>query len=222
MSPDILRGYSFSRPAARYRDHATGRFVARTRITTLLEQQVDSATRRMGDIVQGLANGEIAPGTAQLLLRDEVRRLSLSNTALGKGGFDRLTAQDYGRVGRQLRDTYQRTASLVRDVQSGRVSLSQALNRVEGYALDARRHFFAAERETLRASGRRYEERRTLHARESCRSCIGYAAMGWVPAFTLPLPGEGNTECRSYCRCTIERREVVEEVQAAFLERSFA
>jgi hypothetical protein len=219
MSPDILRGYSFSRPAARYRDHATGRFVARSRIVTLLEQHVDSAERRMSSIVQGLAAGEIAPGTAQMMMRDEV---SLSNSALGKGGFDRLTPQDYGRVGRQLRDTYQRTANLVRDVQSGRVSLSQALNRIEGYALDARRQFFAAEREAVRESGRRHEERRTLHARESCVDCVGYARLGWQPFDTLPLPGQGGTKCGSFCRCTIERREVTEQVQERLQERVFA
>lgn len=221
MSPDILRGYSFSRQAARYRDHNTGRFVARSRIVNLLEQQVDSAEQRLSNIVQALANKEIAPGTAQLLMRDEVRRLSLSNSALGRGGFDRLTAQDYGRVGRQLRDTYQRTANLVNDVQSGRVTLPQALNRISGYTLEARRQFFAAEREAVRESGRQFEERRTLHARESCVSCVDYARMGWQPAGTLPLPGQ-NSKCGSFCRCTIERREVTEQVQDTLRERIFA
>jgi hypothetical protein len=215
--PDVLPGFSFDTRASRYRNLSTGRFVPRDRgpnaITRLLEQSVNSAEQRMGNIVQGLAAGEIAPGPAQLMLRDEVRRLSLQNAALGKGGFDRLTAQDYGRVGRQLRDTYQRTANLVRDVQAGTVTLPQAMNRIEGYALDARRQFFIAERDAARASGRQFEERRTLHARESCIDCVGYARMGWQPADTLPLPGEGGTRCGSYCRCTIERREVVEEVR---------
>lgn len=214
--PDVLPGFTFDTRASRYRNLSNGRFVPRDRgpnaITRLLENHVNSAEQRMGNIVQGLAQGEIAPGPAQLMMRDEVRRLSLQNSALGKGGFDRLTAQDYGRVGRQLRDTYQRTANLVRDVQAGTVTLPQAMNRIEGYALDARRQFFAAERAALQQTTRQFEERRILHARESCIDCVGYARMGWQPAGTLPLPGE-QSRCNSYCRCTIERREVVEEVR---------
>lgn len=216
--PDILRGYTFSRSASRYRDTQTGRFVARSRIVDLLEQQVNRAEERLSNIVQGLANGELAPGYAQTLMRDEVRRLALQNAALGAGGWDYLDFQDYGRLGRQLRDTYQRVTRLMEDVQDERATLPQALNRVAGHVLSARFLFFATEREALRRSDRRFEERRVLHARESCGDCINYARMGWQPAGTLPLPGEG-AKCGAYCRCSIERREVREETQPLRAER---
>lgn len=209
---DILRGYTYSRSVGRYRDTATGRFVGRARILTLLESQVDRAEARLANIVQGLANGELAPGYAQTMMRDELRRLNLQNAALGKGGMDRLTAQDYGRVGRQLRDSYQRMTNLVRDVQSGQANLSQAMNRLSGYVLEARHQFFAAEREAARQTDRRFEERRILNAKESCVDCIGYARLGWQPLGTLPLPGTGGTRCGKYCRCTLERREITETV----------
>jgi len=209
---DVLPGFTFSRSASRYRDTSNGRFVAKQRITGLLEYRVDSATERIGNIIQGVAAKEIAPGAAQMMMRDELRRLSLSNAALGKGGIEQLNARDYGRVGQQLRDSYARMSNLLRDVESGKVSLPQALSRVEGYALDARRQFFAAQRDAMSASGRQFEEHRFLHARESCVDCIGYAQMGWVAAGTLPLPGE-RSRCNSYCRCTVETREVTPEMQ---------
>lgn len=204
---DILRGYEWSRGSWRYRDTQTGRFVARARIVNLLESQVDRAESRLANIVQGLAAGEIAPGYAQGLMRDELRRLHLQNAALGRGGFDRLSFADYGRSGRQLRDSYQRMTNLVNDMASGRATLPQALNRISGYVLEARQQFFAAEREALRESDRRMEARRTLHARESCVDCIGYARMGWQPAESVPLPGTGGTRCGRYCRCSVEYRE---------------
>jgi hypothetical protein len=202
---DILRGYTFSREAVRYRDTNTGRFVALLRVNELMEQNVAGAENRLAQIVQGLAAKEIDAGYAQTLMRDELRRTTLQNSALGKGGFDRLTARDYGRAGQRLRDSYGRLTNLVSGMQSGDVSLAQALRRVEGYALEARQQFFAAQRDAHQASTGTFEERRILHAQESCGDCIGYAAQGWVAQGTLPLPGE-ESECGNYCRCTTEIR----------------
>lgn len=221
MPPDILRGYTYSRQLARYRDTSTGKFVSRARVLNILESQVDRAESRLANLVQSLYAKELAPGYVQTLMRDEVRRLTLQNIALGKGGFDRLNFSDFGRAGRQLRDTYSRMTNLVRDIETGRATLPQAMSRIQGYVLETRQQFFKAEREALRETGRTFEERRVLHARESCDDCVGFARLGWQPAFTLPLPGE-SSRCGSRCRCTLERREVVEERQPARAEREFA
>lgn len=211
---DVLPGYTFDRSVGRYRDTARGQFVSRRRILALLEHNVDRAESRLANIVQGLAAGELAPGYAQGLMRDELRRLNLQNVALGKGGFDRLTFSDYGRAGSQLRDSYARMTNLVRDIQAGRATVPQALNRIQGYVLEARQQFFHAERETLRESGRQIEERRILSASEHCRDCVGFARMGWQPLGILPLPGERSV-CGRRCRCSMERREITTERIAA-------
>lgn len=218
MPRPILPGFTYSRSANRYRDTSTGRFVARGRVLDLLEANVNGAEQRMAAIVQGVVAKEIAPGAAQEMMRDEMRRLTLQNAALGKGGLDALDFRDYGRAGRQLRDTYARVSNLVNGIDRGTVSLPQALRRIEGYTLEARNQFFAAQRDAQRATGRIFEERRTLHARESCEDCISYAAQGWTPHGTLPLPGE-RSSCNKYCRCTMESREITME-QAR--ERIFA
>lgn len=165
----------------------------------------------MAQIVQGIADKSIAPGVAQEALRDEMRRLNLANAALGKGGIEALDFRDYGRVGIQLRDTYARITNLVDGVEQGTVTLPQALTRIDGYALEARNQFFAAQRAASQATGRIVEERRILHAAESCPDCIDYAAEGWVAQGTLPLPGE-QSQCGKYCRCTMEQREVTPEM----------
>ncbi|MGP1666841.1 MAG: hypothetical protein ACTS5I_13200, partial [Rhodanobacter sp.] len=139
--------------------------------------------------------------------------------ALGRGGFERLNAADYGRIERQLRDSYARMTRLVRDIEAGRVTIPQALNRISGYTLEARRHYFVAQRDAVLASGRTFEERRTLHARESCSGCINLARRGWQPAGILPLPADGSTPCGSFCRCTMETREVTQEMAQERRER---
>lgn len=208
--PDVLPGYTFDRTAARYRSTARGQFVSRARITNLLESQVASAEQRLANLVQGLYSKELAPGFAQTLMRDELRRLNLQNNALGKGGFDRLTFRDYGRAGNQLRDTYARLTNLVQGIDNGTVTLPQAMSRIQGYVTEARQQFFKAERDALRETGRRFEERRVLSASEHCPDCVSYARQGWQPLGVLPLPGE-LSQCGRRCKCSIERREVVEE-----------
>lgn len=210
----ILPGFTFSQSAARFRDTSTGRFVARQRVNSLVEAQVNRAEERLGNIVQSLFAKEIAPGVAQDMMRDELRRLSLQEIALGKGGMDKLTFRDYGRAGNQLRDTYQRMTMLTRDVEAGTVSVPQAMQRVRGYVGEARKDFYVTQRETMAATGRKFEQRRRLNPAEHCRGCIRYASMGWRPLGQLPEPGSGDTPCGIYCRCTMETREVTPEMLA--------
>lgn len=212
---DILPGFTFDLRVARYRDSARGQFVAKDRITDLLKQRVSDSEERLTQIVQGVFAKEIAPGVAQEAMRDEMRRLVLANNALGKGGIDQLDFKDFGRAGNQLRDSYQRMSNLLIDIDAGNVTLPQALRRIEGYTIEARNQFFAAQRAATIATGRQMEERRVLHAKESCSDCIELAALGWQPAGTLPIPGDGSTQCEQYDRCSLESREVETEKELA-------
>lgn len=208
---DVLPGFGWDSRAARFRDTSRGQFVSRDRILNLLDVQIRHAENRLGDLVTAIHEGTLSPGMGQTLMRDELRRLHLQNAALGKGGFDRLDFRDYGRAGRQLRDTYARMGNMVQGIANGRVSIDQALNRVNGYIGEARRNFFVTEREALQATGRSYEERRRLNAKESCRDCVRWASMSWQPLGVLPVPGE-QSRCNANCRCAMERREVTPEM----------
>lgn len=203
---EILRGYTFDRRVARYRDTTRGQFVSRTRILSLLDTQVANTEQQLGNIVTALHEGNLSPAYAQTLMRDELRRLHLQNAALGAGGTDKLTFREYGRAGQALRQDYQRMQSLVDGIARGDVTLPQALNRVRGYVGSARVGFFEAERNALRNTGKRYEERRRLGAAEHCVDCVTYHGQGWQPLGVLPVPGTGSA-CRSNCRCSLERRE---------------
>jgi hypothetical protein len=178
----------------------------------LLENQIHSAESRLGNIVAAMADKTIAPGTGQMLMRDELRRLSLQNAALGSGGVDKLDFRAYGRVGRQLRDTYARVETLARGLSDGTVTLPQAMNRIRGYAGEARLQFFETERDSARRTGKVYLERRRLNPAEHCRDCIRLASMSWRPMGELPAPGSGSI-CGTHCRCTMEQKEVTPEQQ---------
>jgi hypothetical protein len=208
--PDILPGFEYSVSARRYRDLASGRFVARVDVMRQMETLTSNLESRLGALAQALADGQLSPAYFTEQARTELRRAHLQQTALAVGGWDRIDSRQYGRAGQALRQDYARLVELARGVQDGSVTLPQALNRIQGYAGNARRGFMEAERDMLRASGHEYEERRRLGVAEHCEKCVELAAMSWQPLGVLPIPGDGSTPCGTHCRCTIERREVTE------------
>lgn len=208
MPQSILPGYTWSREAARYRSSDSGRFVARRDIIGLLESQTNSAEARLGELVTALHEGRVSASSWQSVMRDELRRLHSANAALGVGGWDRLDYRAWGRVGGYLQADYARMERLAQDIADGKATLPQALQRVNGYVVSARRNFFEGERQAMQRSGRQWEERRRLGAAEHCGGCVEYAGMSWQPLGVLPIPADGSTECGSYCKCTMERREV--------------
>jgi hypothetical protein len=215
MAASILPGYAYETRSARYRSSATGQFVSRQRVMDLLDAQISTAERRMGELTTALYEQRLSPIAYQSIMRDEMRRLHLQNAALGAGGIDKLDSAAYGRTGALLRDDYRRMTNLANGIANGEVTLPQALNRIQGYAGSARINFLATEREANRQAahlrGVQIEERRRLGVAEHCVDCVGYAALDWQPLGALPLPGQAS-ECGTHCRCTLERREVpVEE-----------
>lgn len=211
MPPDILPGFSYSRSAQRYRSDATGRFVARADIISLMESQVNGLESRLGALAQALADGNLAPAYFAEQARTEMRRAHLIERALGAGGWDRLDQRDYGSVGRRLRDDYARIVNLAQGLTDGTVTLPQAMNRIQGWAGSARVEFHEAERQRQQASaGMALIEKRNLGVAEHCADCLDYHAQGWQPAGILPVPGVGSV-CRERCRCSIVSKEVSAE-----------
>lgn len=206
---DVLVGFEYSRSANRYRDLSTGRFTSRETITGLLETQVNSLERRLGALTQAMHDGNLAPAWWAEQMRTELRRAHLQERALGAGGWDRLTAQDYGSIGRRLRDDYARIITLAQGIQDGTVTLPQALNRITGYVGSARLEYFEAERQRAQANtGEVMLMIRDLGTSEHCEDCLEYHSRGWQPS--LPVPGEASV-CRERCRCSLRYRTVASE-----------
>ncbi len=217
MPADVLPGYTFNPSTHRYRANATGRFVARRDVLSLLDTQVSSAGARLGDLTTALHEGRIAPGVWADQMQNELRRLHSQNRALAVGGWDRMTAADWGAVGGRLRGDYARVVRLAQDIQAGAVTLPQALNRVDGYIGNARVQFWNGERERRQVgAGNVAIELRTLGTAEHCGDCVDYHDRGWCVAGELPPPGV-DSECTTHCRCSMAWRAVAAGEMAEWL-----
>jgi len=208
--PDLLIGYTFDQRVHAYRNLATGRLVARARILELLDAQLTQRGNRLARLTLDFASNQMAASQWLTVMKDELRRAHLENAALGRGGWDRLTAVDFGRIGYALRSDYRRLVAFAEQIRLGEVSEAQALNRLNMYLGQARLQYWraAADRRPTRPD-MVLLERRVLGIAEHCVSCVMYSRAGWRPAGVLPRPGQpGSSECDGNCRCHIEVREV--------------
>lgn len=205
---DVLPGYRWNERAGRYISQATGRFVGRQAIVSLLDAHVNSADERLAQLVTAYSEQRISSSVFVEQMRSELKRIHLQARALGAGGWDRLTQAEYGSIGGKLRTDYQRIERLTQDIANGDASLAQALNRVNGYVGNARTGFWDAQRERNQArEGNVMLERRVLGVAEHCNDCVEYYGRGWQLPGALPSPGT-QSECGTHCRCRMEYREV--------------
>lgn len=205
---DVLPGYTWAAESSRYRSLSTGRFVARRDILGLVGGQVRGAEGRLANLTTAFHEGRLSGSVWMEQMSTELRRLHLQNSALGAGGWDRLTPRDFGRVGGRLQADYRRLEGFAAAIQNGELTLPQALSRTNLYVGNARVQFWEAERDRLVAApGMAIVERRVLGDAEHCSDCLGYYDRGWQPVGSLPVPGQ-QSQCLTYCRCNMLYRTI--------------
>ena len=217
----MLRGYSFSKALGRYRSLASGRIVSRSTISKLLDRSIAQREDRIHSHVTAAIEGRISPNTFAMLETRLIKRQALQSAALAKGGWDRLTQKDYGRVGALLRVQYAKIAGMAEQIKQGNISIAQAQNWTSRYMGEIRALALRTERENQPPpkAGKTRLERRLLGQAEHCDDCVTYYQMGWQPAGTLPVPGEG-TVCDGSCRCTLQQKDVDDAEALAYFGKA--
>lgn len=188
--------------AGRYRDRATGRFVSELTVRGDLDKYIDAKNAKLDSLTTQLRNREISLADWQTQMRNELRTAHTNAAMVARGGRDQMTNADWGRTGRELRTQYEYLDKWAADIASGKVKLDGRANiRAQLYG-DASRSTYEQNRRAVASVNGYTQERRILHAKESCTDCLEYAARGWQPIGTLPRIGE--SVCRTNCKCTFE------------------
>jgi hypothetical protein len=195
--------YRYNRGASRYID-ARGRFVPQQSIRDELDRSIEQSQRRMRDASESMRTGATTLAEWQTIMMDEIRASHLASHALARGGWAQMTAADYGRAGRAIRTQYDFLQKFAEQVASGAQRLDGTLTRRALMYLDAARGHYEDIRRREHEIRAFDEERRTLHAKDSCVDCVRYASLGWSPIGTLPRIGD--SVCRTKCHCTFEYR----------------
>lgn len=180
-----------------------GKMVSAKDITSLARNMADAQSDRLALLARDAVEGKLSPAMFEAAVRSELRNAYSANAALGRGGFQRMTAVEYGRNGATLRDEYQYLRGFAQDIADGKLTVAQAEARARLYGGKAYSRYTDEDARLRRESGEFTEEKwgPTRGDDQVCGDCSGFAAMGWQPLGTFPSPGDGSTACLGACRC---------------------
>lgn len=175
----------------------------------------DSYITSMRRTVDGFAREAIQPSIAknterflaggidlaewQKRVAHDLKLAHIIAASLGRGGREKMTFSDWGRVGQRLRSEYRYLTNFANEIALGNLSAAQIAARAELYVGGVKAAFYAGVTAAQKEDGAEWEQR-LLGSGESCLDCIAWAAMGRQPVGSLPEPGERSV-CGNNCLC---------------------
>lgn len=208
---EVRSRFRWDERALQYRSRRTGRFVPRQQVRRVLDETLDAITSEMTGLSRQLQDGTLSLARWQQQMQGYVRDLHLLSVAAERGGWGQMRLEDFGRVGRILRDEYERLRTFARQIADGTQALDGTLlNRTRLYGQAGRVSYHLSERARMAARG--FDEaRRVLSPADHCRAsdgprpgCVEEAAKGWVSIGEVVPIGAAN--CLTNCRCYVEYR----------------
>lgn len=204
-------GYTWDDVLRRYRG-PNGRIVSRQAVRDAIDVALHNSEMVARSLTIGLRDGSVTLAEWEIEMRALVKDVQLYSAAAVRGGWDRLTPGDLGRVGQLTRTQYMYLDNFASQLASGEQALNGfALQRSMMYAQAGRGTFEAFAQSDVRreasARGGRVEVRNVLGDAQHCDECAALTRRGWVADDgSMPLPG--HRTCKSRCHCHVERRIV--------------
>lgn len=203
-----LPGYAWDDRARRYVNLATGRYTAQGDINDLLRSVTLRASDTMAALAQNVSAGKLTTREFYEAMQLTLRQAYNANAALARGGWQQMTQADWGRNGHQLRTQYELLRSFCRDIEDGRLTLTQRplseaqiVARARLYADSAYGRYWQVMDERARSAGLAEGRTNTAGDDRVCQVCRTQQAKGWqaLASFAPPLYHGG-------CRCDAEYR----------------
>lgn len=204
--------YSWAPDTGRYRDVASGRYVAEATIRADVERVIAAGQQRIAAVTARLVAGDLAPVLWRAQMADTLSSAHLTAASLAHGGWGQLDGGTQLWTARRLRSELQYLSDFTREIEAGALSPAQIGARAAQYGEAPYTTY--QERRRADAGDRGHDqERNLLGGAAHCADCEGATGQGWVPLGTLPAIG-GRT-CRSRCRCRIATRKTRRRVEVA-------
>jgi hypothetical protein len=181
-----------------------GREVTTEDVLGVADRRIEDAAQTTRDLTAAMASGRLTLAQWRESIAVELRRAHAQAFALGRGGWDRMTAADRAIVTARLRSEYGYLRQFAKDVQAGGMSEAQIRARAEMYAHHVRTSLWEGMREANGDAGKT-QERRVMSQAEHCSDCEDMASEGWKEIGHFPAPGE-DSRCMSNCKCNMEFR----------------
>lgn len=203
LTPDIV----WDERAGRYASASTGRYIASRLVKDELEKVIIRSGENIAAASEALRAGSIGLAEWQTTMMREVKLAHVASAAAANGGWAQMSQSDWGYAGSLIKEQYKFLDNFATQIANGEQPLDgRFVRRADMYAKAGRATYEKARGRYQKNDNGMTEERRVLHAQESCNDCIKYADKGWVEIGTLPPIGA--SQCRVYCQCTFEYRRL--------------
>lgn len=163
----------------------------------------------LDQLAAALQEGRISLSEWEAQMRDVIRAELTVAMELAKGGRDNVTPSDWGYVGSQAKEQYDKLSAFARDIQSDPAKWLNGRLLNQRMDLYGQLGYSALEADLGREAqkGGFTEERNRLEQRDegNCDGCLAETARGWVPIGELIPVGE--RDCYTNDRCEIEYRK---------------
>ena len=211
--------YIFDRSIAAYRDQRTGQIIPPEKIMEVLAKNEQINAEIMGGISSALLKKDDQSGSWTgwlgaawlLIMQMLLRRMHVQNAALGAGGYDQISQDDWLRIQRTVKDDIDRLVRFGQEIENGDLSEAQINARINLYIGTARATYWLAQAIPHVEKDETIIERRRMTPADHCEWCVYLEDVGWQPVGILPAPGvfvDGWDDgcCGSNCHCRKERK----------------
>lgn len=205
-----MPSWAWDAKSARYRDQATGRFMAGDRVLELVQESIGNGYPAMDQLAGYVADGTINAATWETAMRGEIKGEYIRQYLLGRGGLEQMKPGDWGSIGGMLKEQYHPYLDDFRKaIESGALSEAQIAARSKMYINSAREAFERGRAVAEKVAGND-EVSWHVTAVENCDDCLAFQAMGWQAVADDPYggayPGSGATACVTNCQCYLDYR----------------
>jgi len=156
----------------------------------------DGAGNRLAALGRSAVRGDLTPRQFYELMQREVKYAYNAAAALAAGGWDRLTAREWGGNGIRLRAQYAYLRDFAQEIAAGKLTEAQAAARASTYGDSAYSRYWELDRQKQETAGVTMARWQTAGDDKVCVECQALERQGARPIRVWPLPGQVHPGCR--------------------------
>jgi hypothetical protein len=178
-----------------------GRFVDRDTVLALIDDEAIALGLKLQTHVKAAIGGKLTAIDLAEKMSQDLKLYSIQMAAMARGGINKLTRADYGKIGQAQSERNRRLKGFVDVLINGEITEKQALARAKLYAGSIKQVHSAIEHEEM---GKYYRlAKRLLNPLAAhCPQCISHERLLWTRLEDI-VPTGTRCNCRQNCKCII-------------------
>ncbi|MDJ0723753.1 MAG: hypothetical protein QNJ38_01415 [Prochloraceae cyanobacterium] len=193
--------YRYNTLTGEYTDDR-GNKVSTQRISAIIESERRFLERKIKSQTEQLIKNDATVFEWERSIQAQLKQSHLKLAALGAGGKNGITPRHRGQLGAALRQEYNLLFDFRKDIQAGKLSEKQILNRARFYSRSVSQSYYRSQQLSRAMGGATLAKRELDPTAKHCPECPKYVTNGFVPIEQV-VPTGTRCSCRGNCKCRV-------------------